>query len=180
MKKILLSLGIIIIICGVGVASYKVATSQNKYAILAGKLASDNKDKVSFAKIYNNGKVSTTTFKDKKFRKAVVVDPNIFIDHVNKKNNSVYNTINVKLLKESKGLKSTPVYIDIIKYVAKHSNHSIVILNLFDIEGEYYVFLKYNAGLSDEGTLYKYNDNKLTKVCTLNSGQIIGLRKIKR
>ena len=48
-----------------------------------------------------------------------------------------------------------------------------------DLDNEYYAFIKYNAGLSDEGTLYKYSSNKLTKVCTLDSGKIVGLKKVK-
>lgn len=33
--------------------------------------------------------------------------------------------------------------------------------------------------LSDEGTSYKYNNNQLTKVSALDSGKIVGLKKIK-
>ena len=180
MKKVLLILGIIVIICGAGITFYKVTTSKNNYAIFAAKLTTDNQDKTSFAKIYNKGKVKTTTFKDKKFKKAIVVDPNIFVNHTNEINNSLYNTINTKLLNKDEKLNSNPVYTEIVKYVAKHSNHMIAFLNLFDIDGEYYAFLKYNAGLSsDEGKLYRYKDNKLTKICTLDSDQIIGLRKVK-
>lgn len=49
-------------------------------------------------------------------------------------------------------------------------------LSLFKLGDDYYVFLKYNAGLSDEGSLYQYKSS-LTKVATLDSGKISGLKK---
>lgn len=180
-KKVLLILGVIIFICGIGITCYRVTSQiQNRRIILDGKLTTNDYDKTSFVQIYNTGKVENANLKNKKFVDAIIVNPNIFINHTNEKNNSLYNTINTKLLYHNKQLTSKPAYIKIIKYISKHSNHMIAILNIFDIDGEYYAFLKYNAGISDEGTLYKYNNNKLNKICTLDSGQIIGLKKAKR
>ena len=49
-------------------------------------------------------------------------------------------------------------------------------LSLFKLGDDYYAFLKYNAGLSDEGSLYQYKSS-LTKVAKLDSGKISGLKK---
>ena len=74
---------------------------------------------------------------------------------------------------------SDPTFVKLISNLVKQSKHLIGILNLFKLDNEYYAFIKYNAGLSDEGTLYKYSNNKLTKICTLDSGKIVGLQKVK-
>ena len=90
--------------------------------------------------------------------------------------NSTYLTVNKKLLNKNKAVSSDPTWIRLIKNLAKRSKHLIAILSLFKLDHEYYIFIKYNAGLSDEGTLYKY-DGKFKKVCTLDSNKIIALRK---
>lgn len=63
-----------------------------------------------------------------------------------------------------------------VKPIAKRSKHAIAMLNLFKLGDDYYVFLKYNAGLSDDGSLYQYKSS-LTKVAKLDSGKISGLKK---
>ncbi|WP_416209738.1 hypothetical protein [Lactobacillus sp. PV037] len=175
-KKILLILGVLIIICGMGVIYYKITTRvQNEYPILEAKTTMNDFTATSFVNIYNNGEVKAASFKNKKFEKAVSVDPDIFVDHTNK-DNSISNTINIKMLNKNKELNSDSKYIEIINYIARYSNHMIFVLNIFKVNNQYYVFLKYNAGVSDDGTLYKFN-SRLTKICTLDSKVIVGLRK---
>lgn len=87
-------------------------------------------------------------------------------------------TLDKAKLNKDHQISSDPTLVKMISSLAKRSKHLIGILNLFKLGNEYYVFIKYNAGLADDGTLYKY-DKKLTKVCTLDSGKIVGLKEIK-
>ena len=129
--------------------------------------------------IYNNGKIRKDSSTKGQFVKAIEVDPQIFHDHTDKKNNFTYLTLDKAELNRDQRISSNPTFIKIINNLVKQSKHLIVILNLFKLDNEYYAFIKYNAGLSDEGTLYKYSNNKLTKICTLDSGKIVGLQKVK-
>ena len=81
-------------------------------------------------------------------------------------------TLNKAKLNKDHQISSDPTFVKMISNLVKQSRYLIVILNLFKIDHEYYAFIKYNAGLSDEGILYKYSSNKLTKICTLDSGKI--------
>lgn len=87
-----------------------------------------------------------------------------------------YLTVNEKALRKNKQVSSDENWVKLIKLVAKRSKHAIAMLSLFKLGDDYYAFLKYNAGLSDEGSLYQYKSN-LTKVATLDSGKISGLKE---
>lgn len=144
--------------------------------ILDAKVASDDNHEIAFVNIYDNGKiVKCSSLKNRNFVRPIEVDPQVFEDHTST-NNSTYLTVNKKLLNKNKAVSSDPTWIRLIKNLAKRSKHLIAILSLFKLDHEYYIFIKYNAGLSDEGTLYKY-DGKFKKVCTLDSNKIIALRK---
>lgn len=144
--------------------------------ILDAKVASDDNHEIAFVNVYDNGKiVKCSSLKNRNFVRPIEVDPQVFEDHTST-NNSTYLTVNKKLLNKNKAISSDPTWIRLIKNLAKRSKHLIAILSLFKLDHEYYIFIKYNAGLSDEGTLYKY-DGKFKKVCTLDSNKIIALRK---
>ena len=144
--------------------------------ILDAKVASDDNHEIAFVNVYDNGKiVKCSSLKNRNFVRPIEVDPQVFEDHTST-NNSTYLTVNKKLLNKNKAVSSDPTWIRLIKNLAKRSKHLIAILSLFKLDHEYYIFIKYNAGLSDEGTLYKY-DGKFKKVCTLDSNKIIALRK---
>ena len=144
--------------------------------ILDAKVASDDNHEIAFVNVYDNGKiVKCSSLKNRNFVRPIEVDPQVFEDHTST-NNSTYLTVNKKLLNKNKAVSSDPTWIRLIKKLARRSKHLIAVLSLFKLDHEYYIFIKYNAGLSDEGTLYKY-DGKFRKVCTLDSNKIIALRK---
>lgn len=146
-------------------------------AILEAKVTSDNDSGTTFATIYDNGKVKkSNSGKSKSFVKAIEVDPQVFKEHTDKKD-TIYLTVNEKVLKKNKKVTSDDTWTKLVKLVAKRSKHSIINLNLFKLGDDYYAFLKYNAGLSDEGTLYQYK-GKLIKLAVLDSGKIVGLKKM--
>lgn len=153
--------------------------SSNSSPILEAKVTSDNGGNSSFFRMYNDGKIRKAPSTKGQFIKAIEVDPQIFHDYSDKENNSTYLTLDKAKLNKNQLISSDPTFVRIINNLVKQSKHLIVILNLFKIDHEYYAFIKYNAGLSDEGTLYKYSNNKLAKVCTLDSGKIVGLQKVK-
>lgn len=177
-KKIFIFTSLLFLLVGV-LAFYKYK-SDHSQAILQAEVASDNNSKKSFIKIYSSGKIKKVhPSSDKYMIPAITVNPRIFKDHTDNKTNSTYLTINQKLLKQNKDVAADPTLTKIVKEITRESHHLIAILNLFKINGNYYVFIKYNASLSDNGTLYKYNNKKLIKICILDSGEIIRLQEIK-
>ncbi|WP_257965266.1 hypothetical protein [Lactobacillus crispatus] len=118
-------------------------------------MTSDNGGNFSCLKIYTNKKLRKAPSVKGRFIKAIEVDPQIFHDHADKKNNFTYLTLDKAELNRDQRISSNPTFIKIINNLVKQSKHLIVILNLFKLDNEYYAFIKYNAGLSDEGTLYK-------------------------
>ena len=170
---------VFIIIVIMGLVCLHNQYSSNSSPILEAKVTSDNGGNFSCLKIYTNKKLRKAPSVKGRFIKAIEVDPQIFHDHTDKKNNFTYLTLDKAELNREQRISSNPTFIKIINNLVKQSKHLIVILNLFKLDNEYYAFIKYNAGLSDEGTLYKYSSDKLTKVCTLDSGKIVGLKKVK-
>lgn len=94
------------------------------------------------------------------------------MEHTDKKNN-IYLRVNEKALRKNKQVSSDENWVKLTKLIAKRSKHAIAMLSLFKLGDDYYVF---NAGLSDEGSLYQYKSS-LTKVAKLDSGKISGLKK---
>lgn len=97
------------------------------------------------------------------------------MEHTDKKNN-IYLTVNEKALRKNKQVSSDENWVKLTKLIAKRSKHAMAMLNLFKLGDDHYTFLKYNVGLLDEGSLYQYKSS-LTKVATLDSGKISGLKK---
>ncbi|WP_260319539.1 hypothetical protein [Lactobacillus helveticus] len=175
MKKLITIFILVVVVLITGVLIFKNVNNTSKI-ILDAKVADDNYESIAFVNIYDNGKiVKCSSLKNRNFVRPIEVDPQVFEDHTST-NNSTYLTVNKKLLNKNKAVSSDPTWIRLIKNLAKRSKYLIAILSLFKLDHEYYIFIKYNAGLSDEGTLYKY-DGKFKKVCTLDSNQIIALRK---
>lgn len=174
-KKLITIFISVVVVLITGVLIFKNVTDTSKI-ILDAKVASDDNHEIAFVNIYDNGKiVKCSSLKNRNFVRPIEVDPQVFEDHTST-NNSTYLTVNKKLLNKNKAVSSDPTWIRLIKNLAKRSKYLIAILSLFKLDHEYYIFIKYNAGLSDEGTLYKY-DGKFKKVCTLDSNKIIALRK---
>ena len=170
---------VFIIIVIMGLVCLHNQYSSNSSPILEAKVTSDNGDNLSFLRIYNDGKIRKDSSTKGQFVKAIEVDSQIYHDHADKENNSTYLTLDKAELNKDQRISSDPTFVKLISNLVKQSKHLIGILNLFKLDNEYYAFIKYNAGLSDEGTLYKYSNNKLTKICTLDSGKIVGLKKVK-
>lgn len=162
---------VFIIIVIMGLVCLHNQYSSNSSPILEAKVTSDNGDNLSFFKIYNNGKIRKDSSTKGQFVKAIEVDSQIYHDHADKEDKAELN--------KDQRISSDPTFVKLISNLVKQSKYLIGILNLFKLDNEYYAFIKYNAGLSDEGTLYKYSSDKLTKVCTLDSGKIVGLKKVK-
>ena len=174
-KKLITIFISVVVVLITGVLIFKNVNDTSKI-ILDAKVASDDNHEIAFVNVYDNGKiVKCSSLKNRNFVRPIEVDPQVFEDHTST-NNSTYLTVNKKLLNKNKAISSDPTWIRLIKNLAKRSKYLIAILSLFKLDHEYYIFIKYNAGLSDEGTLYKY-DGKFRKVCTLDSNKIIALRK---
>ena len=61
-------------------------------AILEAKITADDDSRTSFATIYDNGKVEKSrSSQNKQFVKPIEVDPQVFVDHTDKKNNTYLN-----------------------------------------------------------------------------------------
>ena len=174
-KRLLAIFGLIVVLL-LGTLLLLKHVDNSASAILEAKITADDDSGTSFATIYDNGKVEKSrSSQNKKFVKPIEVDPQVFVEHTDKKNN-IYLTVNEKALRKNKQVSSDENWVKLTKLIAKRSKHAIAILNLFKLGDDYYAFLKYNAGLSDEGSLYQYKSS-LTKVANLDSGKISGLKK---
>ena len=175
-KKIATIISGLIVILLLGTLLLLKHVDNSASAILEAKITADDDSGTSFATIYDNGKVEKSrSSQNKKFVKPIEVDPQVFVEHTDKKNN-IYLTVNEKALRKNKQVSSDENWVKLTKLIAKRSKHAIAILNLFKLGDDYYAFLKCNAGLSDEGSLYQYKSS-LTKVANLDSGKISGLKK---
>ncbi|MFR4968581.1 hypothetical protein [Lactobacillus kalixensis] len=175
-RKILIILPVILILILIAVV-YKHNMDYSK-EILRAEVATDNNTHNSFIQIYSSGKTKKgASFSDSQSAQAVSVDPNVFRDETDSENKTTRISVKKKLLHQNKKLVADSTFVKIVNEVVNESHHLIGVLNLFKLDNDYYAFVKYNAGLSDDGTLYKY-DRKLVKVCTIDSGKIIRLQKI--
>lgn len=175
-KKRATIISVLIVVLLLGTLLLLKHVDNSASAILDAKITADDDSRTSFATIYDNGKVEKSrSSQNKQFVKPIEVDPQVFVEHTDKKNN-IYLTVNEKALRKNKQVSSDENWVKLTKLIAKRSKHAIAMLSLFKLGDDYYVFLKYNAGLSDEGSLYQYKSS-LTKVATLDSGKISGLKK---
>lgn len=142
MKKIsklittgLITLTLIIFAGIVGIVIFN-NSDKNSLPILEAKITSDNNSGNEIINIYSNGKIKRiNSSSGKDFIKPIEVAPQTFDD------NTVHITINQRQLKRNKQALSDPIWIKIINYLAKNSQHSIAILNLYKLDDEYYFFL---------------------------------------
>ncbi|TSO26837.1 hypothetical protein [Lactobacillus sp. LL6] len=178
-KQTIIFISILFLIVFVSFFVYKKLTSmQNSSSILQAEISYPDSSKKQYIEILSNGKVKSIHSFTQSDSDAISVDPWIFEEYVNK-NKEIYLTLKKYTLKDNKNNKvHDENYYKLVDKIAKDSKHSIGILNLFKVRNKYYAFVKDNAGLSDEGNLYKFNSrtNKLIKICTIDSGEIIKLK----
>lgn len=138
----------------------------------------DDEYNKKYVNIYSNGdtkKIQKVSFK--KQDETVIVDADVYRDPRSlesrfKKNYTLENQNHKKVTDKN--------FYKIVNKIVPESQYDIANLNIFKLDNrEYYVYLSYNVGLSDDGTIYKYNpsNGKLNEICTVESIEIIKLKK---
>ena len=147
------------------------------------KLNTANDEKTLYRKLLVNGELD----KGKKFKvknEEIVDASDIFIDHVNRKSNSIYLTVKKHVLKDQfKKQVHNPIYDRMIKQVVKEQQHPIFVFTMFKTKNHYYAYLALNAGIYDTGTIYRYSkkDKKMSGIGqTSNDEHVVAIREITR
>lgn len=157
--------------------------SSSNTPILMLKLNTANDEKTLYRKLLVNGELD----KGKKFKvknEEIVDASDIFIDHVNRKSNSIYLTVKKHVLKDQfKKQVHNPIYDRMIKQVVKEQQHPIFVFTMFKTKNHYYAYLALNAGIDDTGTIYRYSkkDKKMSGIGqTSNDEHVVAIREITR
>lgn len=139
------------------------------------------RDKSSFLYILRNGNAKKSQGIDKQKQEIVNVDPRIFSSYTDEKKNQ----INLKLKSNSKitlknqhgKMVQDTNYLKLLSVIADTLHHDIYKIRLFKIKKQYYVFVEFNAGLIDGGTLYYFNTKtkQLKQVIEIEKGEIMRL-----
>lgn len=157
--------------------------SSSNTSILMFKLNTANDEKTLYRKLLVNGELD----KGKKFKvknEEIVDASDIFIDHVNRKSNSIYLTVKKHVLKDQfKKQVRNPIYNRMIKQVVKEQQHLIFVFTMFKTKNHYYAYLALNVGIDDTGTIYRYSkkDKKMSGIGqTSNDEHVVAIREITR
>lgn len=152
--------------------------SSSNTSILMFKLNTANDEKTLYRKLLVNGEL------DKGKNEEIVDASDIFIDHVNRKSNSIYLIVKKHVLKDQfKKQVHNPIYDRMIKQVVKEQQHPIFVFTMFKTKNHYYAYLALNAGIDDTGTIYRYSkkDKKMSGIGqTSNDEHVAAIREITR
>ncbi|MCD5487120.1 hypothetical protein LOB65_08870, partial [Lactobacillus delbrueckii subsp. lactis] len=93
-KRLLAIFGLIVVLL-LGTLLLLKHVDNSASAILEARITADDDSGTSFATIYDNGKVEKSrSSQNKKFVKPIEVDPQVFVEHTDKKNNIYANCKN--------------------------------------------------------------------------------------
>lgn len=100
-KKRATIISVLIVVLLLGTLLLLKHVDNSASAILDAKITADDDSRTSFATIYDNGKVEKSrSSQNKQFVKPIEVDPQVFVEHTDKKNN-IYLTVNEKALRKT-------------------------------------------------------------------------------
>ena len=139
----------------------------------------DYNDEINYYKLDWNGNLSDSNQFDYEENNTFYIT-GCFESYIDKNTNEVLNRLKEKSCKvydkNDKEIKSNKKIDNIIQLVSK-LKHDIVLADIIELDGEYFVIIGLNVNFWSPYTLYIYgDDNKLHKLHTFDGEKILSLK----
>lgn len=141
----------------------------------------DNENNLEYLTIFDNGKTKNTDeFNNIEFSKYSI-DCTKFDSKI--ENNKIYNNVNDSIIYDIDGKAiNNSIIKDLVLKIVDNIHHEIYYLDIFELDGKFYPFVKLNVNWNDPCYLYEYDtiNKKINKLYVWQDVDLVGISNVEK
>lgn len=141
----------------------------------------DNENNLKYLTILDNGKTKTIDeFNNIEFSKYSI-DCTKFDSKI--KNNKIYNSVNGSIIYDIDGKAiNNPIIKDLVLKILSNIHHEIYYLDIFELDGKVYSFVKLNVNWNNPCYLYEYDtiNKRIKKLYVWQNVDLVGIGNVEK